>query len=214
MKKIAALALPLVLAACGQQGVNIGQGFQMTPSFDGTTVAANVVNVYAKNADGTRGAYQFSEVRSYVVTQGKLNVVVRAGSLGMTVKQANVKYTEASGNPFGGEYSTFNVSSAFEIPEGFVCPDGTDICDFTQKKAQNVLFSKTEDLYQLSEQIAIAAADTCVSGSTIVGTSATCGEIRMNITLSGTDKLGAPRTINIPQAQVRVYVSTVTDEVR
>lgn len=214
MKKLAALALPLVLAACGQQSVNIGQGFQMTPSFDGATVAASVVNVYAKNADGSRGAYLGSQVKSYTVTQGRLNVAVREGSLGMTVKQVNVKYTDASGNPFGGEYSTFNVSSAFNIPEGFVCPDGTNTCDFTQKKAQNVLFSKTEDLYQLSEQIAIAAADTCVDGSTVVGTSAACAEVRMNITLSGTDSLGAPRTINIPQAQVRVYVSTVTDEVR
>ena len=103
MKKLAALALPLVLAACGQQSVNIGQGFQMTPSFDGATVAASVVNVYAKNADGSRGAYLGSQVKSYTVTQGRLNVAVREGSLGMTVKQVNVKYTDASGNPFGGE---------------------------------------------------------------------------------------------------------------
>ncbi|MHA0040688.1 hypothetical protein [Deinococcus sp. PEB2-63] len=208
MKRTTLIALTILLASCGKQGINVGQGFEMTPSFDDAAVAANVVNVYAKNADGTRGAYLYSDVKTYTVTEGKLNILVRAGSLGMTVKQINVKYTDASGNPFGDASSTFNISAAFDIPGGYVCKSGADACDFVDKTPQNVAFSKTTDQYNLSEQIAVAAASTCVDDEPA------CSEVRMNMTLTGTDTLGQARSINIPQAQIRVYIASVTDEVQ
>lgn len=208
MKRTTLIALTILLASCGKQGINVGQGFEMTPSLDGNTVAANVVNVYAKNADGTKGAYLYSKVKSYTSTEGKLNVVVRAGSLGMTVKQITVKYTDASGNPFGDASGTFNISAGFDIPAGYVCKTGATTCDFTDKTAQNVAFSKSTDQYNLSEQIAQAAASTCVDDEPA------CSEVRMNMTLTGTDTLGQARSINIPQAQIRVYIDTITDEVQ
>lgn len=214
MKRLTLAALTVLMTACGQQNANTGMNFSMTPALDGASVAANVVNVFAKNADGSKGAYLYSEVKTYVVDQGNLNVAVRAGSLGMTVNQATVKYTDSAGTPFGVPASTFNTSASIVIPSGYVCPEEAPSCSYLDKTAQDVTFTKSTDLYLLSEQIAIAAADTCIDGSSIVGDSATCSEVRMNITLTGTDSLGNPRSITIPQAQVRVYVSTVTDEVR
>lgn len=216
MKKLSLLVLPLILAACGETGVNVGQGVSMTAALIGTEVGADVVNVYAKNADGTRGAYMGSEVKVYRPTQGALNFEVKAGSLGMTITSAKVVYTDASGTPFAAPSNTFNTTLNIKVPEGYVCPGGATTCTFTEKTATPVTFTApANELYLLSEQAAIAAADSCVDGSAVLASGqGACAEVRMNITLTGQDALGTTRTINIPQAQVRVYVATVTEEVR
>lgn len=216
MKKLALLIPPLILGACGQTGVNIGQSFGMTAALTGTEVGADVVNVYAKNADGTRGAYLGSEVKAYQPKQGNLGIQVQAASLGLTITAAKVLYTDSSGAPFAGTSSVFNTSLNLKVPEGYVCPAGAADCTFTDKTAVPVAFEAAgANLYLLSEQAAIAAANSCVTGSSAVSAGpGGCAEVRMNITLTGRDSLGGTRTVNIPQAQVRVFVASVTEEVR
>ncbi|GGL99889.1 hypothetical protein [Deinococcus aerophilus] len=216
MKKLSLLALPLILAACGETGVNVGQGFGMTAALNGTEVSADVVNVYSKNADGTRGAYVGSEVKAYKSTQGNLNFQVQAASLGLTITSAKIVYTDASGTPFAAPSNVFNISMILKVPEGYVCPSNAASCTYTDKTATPVTFGEPgANLYLLSEQAAIAAADSCVDGSAALAPGqGGCAEVRMNITLSGQDTLGTIRTVTIPQAQVRVYIATVTEEVR
>ncbi|MEW6421913.1 MAG: hypothetical protein AB1511_09340 [Deinococcota bacterium] len=212
-KPLPVLALPLLLAACGSTGPNLGQGFEMTAALTGTQVAVDVVNVYAKNADGSPGAYLSSRVDKYTPTAGTLKVEVRGGSLGFTAQKVTVKYTDASGNPLADTASTFNNSVAFTVPGGYTCPGGATTCAATDKTLTATTFS-LPDLYWLSEQAALMAARGCVDGSSVIGTGYVCPEVRMNVTFTGKDSLGAERTLTIPQAQVRVYVNSVSDEVR
>lgn len=216
MKKLSLLALPIILAACGETSVNVGQGVSMTAALSGTEVAADVVNIYAKNADGSRGVYLGSDVKVYRPTQGNLNFQVKAGSLGLTITSAKVVYTDASGAPFAAPSNIFNITTNIKVPEGYVCPGGATTCTFAEKTATPVTFTApANELYLLSEPAAIAAAASCVDGSAVLASGqGACAEVRMNITLTGQDTLGTPRTINIPQAQVRVYVANVTEEVR
>lgn len=216
MKKLALLILPLILGACGQTGVNIGQSFGMTAALTGTEVGADVVNVYSKNADDTRGAYIGSEVKTYRPRQGNLSIQVQAASLGLTITAAKVLYTDSSGAPFAGTSSVFNTSLNLKVPEGYTCAEGAATCTFTDKTAVPMNFEQAgENLYLLSEQAAIAAANSCLGGSSAVSSGpGGCAEVRMNITLTGRDTLGNTRTVNIPQAQVRVFVATITEEVR
>lgn len=213
MRKLGLFVLPMLLAACGGTGLNLGQGFEMTAALTGTQVAVDVVNVYAKNADGSRGAYLYSRVDKYTPTAGTLNVEVRGGSLGFTAQKVTVKYTDASGNPLDDSAATFNNSVAFTVPGGYTCPNGATTCAATDKTLTATKFS-LPDLYWLSEQAALTAARGCVNGSSVIGTSPYCPEVRMYVTFTGKDSLGAERTLPIPQAQVRVYVSSVSDEVR
>lgn len=211
MKKRFLLVLPIaaLFASCGN--INTGGAMDMSATLTGSEVAVNVVNVYKANTDGSKGTYINSRVRSFTLTQPRLDVAVRPASLGFTASKVTVKYTDASGNAFGDTASTFTNAVAFAVPKGYNC-SVSGACDTSNVNPVPQTFQQSQ-LYVISDAIAVTAARSCVDGSYAVASGYVCPEVRMNAVFSGKTSANTDNTLTASPAQIWVHVASVTDEV-
>lgn len=185
MKKLAALALPLVLAAC--TNTNIPGVGQVGMSASVSNAAIDVVLETTTNSSGTVVP---SSIQSTIV-QPNINVAVVPSSLGVTLTGYTVTVLDSAGTQFAGINSQYTRSMSARVPGGYTCKSGTgteDQCDYVNKipTARTVVLN---DLPLIQGNIGEALATYVFDNFGMNGLTCNTPSLKMDVTFTGYDDL-------------------------
>ncbi|WP_310582532.1 hypothetical protein [Deinococcus sp.] len=191
MKKLAILAgaLALGLGACGQNnGLNIGQGFDMAAEVVGAAVSVKITPATATTGQIT------------VATTKQPTIVfhARPQSMGFKLQSYTVQVLDKSGSSYQSQYQ--RQLGAIVLP-GFICSTSAttlDSCQANLKEASNVA-TPVNGVALVIDEISRQIAIDCAAGA--------CPTLKMNVVFNGVDDAGHVQSLLVSGVDLSATVS-------
>lgn len=191
MKKLlTALALPLLLAACGGTGSPLSAQVGMSASLTGADITSDLTIT----RDATTGQVTGLSIEQ-TSTQPVLRVMVAPSSLGVTFTGIEATVVDAAGITYA---SVIRQSFAERAPSGYACkatPEATqpilpptDQCDYALK----VPYARTVDVASLPLIDATTTRQVADDFARRYTDPSACPDLSLNIRLFGYDDLNRP----------------------